>query len=101
MSALTRLGSVNMPLTLRRTVAVSSLSRIALPMLLLIFPWPSVPTRVGTSPTSASGTGRVSPYSWLKRRAISRVISTWARLSLPTGTIWARTHRMSAACRIG
>jgi hypothetical protein len=49
---------------------------IALPMLLLIFPWPSVPTRVGTSPTRASGTGSVSPYSWLNRRAISRVIST-------------------------
>ena len=41
-----RLGSVYMLMTRFLTVAESSLSRIALPRLLLILAWPSVPTSV-------------------------------------------------------
>jgi len=48
-----------------------------------------------------SGSGKTGLYSWLKRRATSRVSSMCDIWSLPTGTTSPRTIKMSAACRTG
>ena len=61
MSALIRFGSVYMFRTFLLTVASSSDRKIVLPRLLLIFPCPSVPTRMGTSAIRKSGSGKTSP----------------------------------------
>ncbi len=46
-------------------------------------------TRAPALGVAASGTTNVSPKRWLKRRAMSRVISTCWRWSSPTGTALA------------
>ena len=54
-----------------------------------IFFTPSVPRTTGAVVYTACGSGKVSPYRWLKARTISRLSSRWAAWSLPTGTIVA------------
>ena len=58
-------------------------------------------TRAPALGVAASGTTNVSPKRWLKRSAMSRVISTCWRWSSPTGTALASYSRMSAACSAG
>jgi len=80
-----RAGSVTIGRSFCLTVSGSSLRKMALPYDFDIFR-PSVPGMRFASVSSVCGSGKTSPYRLLKRRTISRVISTWGAWSSPTGT---------------